>query len=67
MSPDDIERARVQAAEDIVIAGIPQWMLDNAKKADAKFKAAGGCKGCGSQVIGVHTYPCSYCDEHPFD
>ena len=60
-----IEHARVLAAEEAVIASIPASLLENMKRANAEFRAKGGCPGCGSQVIGVHTMPCAWCDENP--
>lgn len=65
MTPAEIERARVLAAEQEAIAGIPANLLANMAIADAKFKAAGGCPGCGSEIVGVHYMPCSWCDANP--
>ena len=56
---DRIRRARVEAAEDAAIASIPKHMLDHLEQAQARFKAAGGCPGCGSLILAVHTMPCS--------
>jgi hypothetical protein len=54
-----LERERMLAAEQAVIASIPKEMMQRLNEADAKFKAEGGCKGCGSTSIGVHYMPCS--------
>lgn len=59
----NIERARIEAAEKAVIASIPKDLLETLAAANAKFKAEGGCKGCGSTSIGVHYMPCSVSDD----
>lgn len=64
---DRIRRAQIEAAEDAVIASIPKELLDRMEQANAEFAAKGGCSGCASKRIGVHYFPCSYCDAHPFD
>lgn len=60
----EIERKRVLAAEKCAIAGIPAWMVENARKANEKFAAEGGCV-CGSKRIGVHYHPCSWSNANP--
>lgn len=55
---ESIERARIEAAEQEVIAGIPADLLAGLALANAKFKAQGGCPGCGSQQIAVHRGDC---------
>jgi len=62
-----IQIAQRNAGEDAAIAGIPQSLLDNMDRADKEFAKRGGCPGCGSMSIGVHTLPCSECEKHPFD
>lgn len=62
-----IRAAQVEAAEEAVIASIPQVLLENMRRANEELAARGGCPGCGSKRVGVHTLPCSYCDAHPFD
>lgn len=57
----------VRAKEDAAIAGIPANILARLAVAQAAFKARGGCPGCGSLILAVHTYPCSECAKHPFD
>lgn len=57
-----IQRAQRDAAEAAVVASISREPLGRMDKARAKFKAESGCPGCGSQVLAVHTYPCSACD-----
>jgi len=47
------EQLRVEAAELEAIAGIPADLMANFAIATSKFRAAGGCSGCGSQVIGA--------------
>lgn len=42
-------------------------ILGRLKAANAEFAAKGGCPGCGSQILGVHGFPCSESDKHPFD
>jgi hypothetical protein len=54
-----LERERMLAAEQAVIASIPKEMMQRLAEANAKLKAEGGCKGCGSTSIGVHYMPCS--------
>lgn len=54
-----LERERMLAAEKAVIDSIPQELKTRMEEANAKFKAEGGCKGCGSMSIGVHHLPCS--------
>jgi hypothetical protein len=53
-----IRAAQVQAAEDAVIASIPPELAENMRKAEEAFRARGGCKGCGSQVLAVHKGGC---------
>lgn len=60
-----IRQAQIEAAEDAAIAGIPAEILARLEIANAKFAADGGCPGCGSKRIAVHTLPCSWCDENP--
>lgn len=55
---NQIERERMLAAEREVVAGIPADLLAHMVVADAKFAAEGGCKGCGSKLIGVHKGGC---------
>ena len=62
-----IRAAQVAAAEEAVIASIPPVLLENLRRADEELAARGGCPGCGSTLVGVHTLPCSWCREHPFD
>jgi hypothetical protein len=62
-----IERAKVDAAEREAIAGIPADLLAELEAAQTRFRAAGGCKGCGSQILAVHYPPCPVSDAHPFD
>ena len=57
-TPTDIRRAKVEAAERVAIAGIPQSLLDNMAQANAVFREKGGCPGCKSQAIGVHSGGC---------
>lgn len=54
-----LERERMLTAEQAVIASIPKEMMQRIAEANAKLKAEGGCKGCGSTSIGVHYLPCS--------
>ena len=54
-----IRAAQVQAAEDAVIASLPADLMENLRLANAEFAAKGGCPGCGSKRIAVHTLPCS--------
>ena len=56
---DDLERQRVLAAEQEVIASIPKELRDHMRQANEKFAAGGGCPGCGSKQIAVHYLPCS--------
>ena len=49
-----IRAAQVQAAEEAVIASMPADLMENMRKAEEAFKARGGCKGCGSQILAVH-------------
>ena len=53
-----IRAAQVQAAEEAVIASIPTDLRENMRKAEEAFKARGGCKGCGSMVLAVHSCGC---------
>lgn len=53
-----IRAAQVQAAEDAVIASIPADLREHMRKAEEAFKARGGCKGCGSQILAVHYGAC---------
>lgn len=58
---DSINRIRavqVKAAEEAAIASIPSDLRENMRKAKEAFKASGGCKGCGSQLIAVHYWQC---------
>jgi hypothetical protein len=61
-----IEAARVLAAEDAVVASIPAELLENARKANAAFKAKGGCPECKSTSIGIHYGGCAALDEYDF-
>lgn len=61
-----IEAARVRAAEEAVVASIPANALENARRANERFKAAGGCPECKSMSIGVHYGGCSALDEYDF-
>ena len=54
----DLERLRVHAAEQAVIDSIPKDLLAHLRKAQAEFRAKGGCPGCGSLVLAVHNIPC---------
>lgn len=58
MNANEIERARIRAAEDAVVAGLPPDLLAWMTLTQAKFKADGGCKGCGSMVQAVHNSGC---------
>lgn len=58
MNLNELERRRVDAAERAVIASIPADLLASMAVADARFRAVGGCKGCNSQIIGVHYGNC---------
>lgn len=58
MNPKDLERARVLAAEEQTIAGIPADLLAFLAVAEARFRAKGGCPGCGSQILAVHDGAC---------
>lgn len=53
-----IREAQVDAAERAVIDGIPKELLVRLEEANAEFAAKGGCPGCGSKRIAVHTLPC---------
>lgn len=53
-----IHNVKVQAAEEAVIAGIPADLMEVMRKADEEFKARGGCKGCGSQILAIHYGSC---------
>lgn len=53
-----IRAEQVQAAEDAVIASIPADLRENMRKSEEAFKASGGCKGCGSQLLAVHYGGC---------
>ena len=64
--PSKIEAARIRAAEDVVVAGIPAELLENLRRADERFAAAGGCPGCKCQIIGVHDGNCPTLDEPDF-
>lgn len=61
-----IETARVRAAEAAVVASIPAELLENMRRADERFKAAGGCPGCKSASIGVHYGICPSLAEPDF-
>jgi hypothetical protein len=61
-----IEAARVRAAEDAVVASIPAELLENMRRANERFAAAGGCPGCKSTSIGVHYGACPTLDEPDF-
>lgn len=65
--PERMRAAQVRAAEDEAIAGIPADIMARLTIMQAEFKAKGGCPGCGSQILAVHTYPCSEMAKHPFD
>jgi hypothetical protein len=54
-----IRRAAIDAGEREAIAGIPRWILDRMEEAKREFVKAGGCKGCGSQILGVHEGHCT--------
>jgi hypothetical protein len=58
----DIERKRMLAAEQAVIASIPTDLLAHMRKKQAEFEAAGGCPGCGSTTLAVHNIPCKVAD-----
>jgi hypothetical protein len=58
----DIERKRVLAAEQAVIASVPADLLAHMQKAQAEFEKAGGCPGCGSLIHAVHNIPCEVSD-----
>lgn len=53
-----LEAIRREAMERAVIDSIPKELRENMEKAQAKFESKGGCKGCGSKLIGVHYPPC---------
>lgn len=55
----DRQQARIETAENAVVDGIPQWILDNMDRANEKFAAAGGCKGCASKRVAVHFANCT--------
>jgi hypothetical protein len=61
-----IETARVRAAEEAAIAGIPAELLENLRQANERFKAAGGCPGCKSMRVAVHYGHCPTLDEPDF-
>jgi hypothetical protein len=60
---DRIERARIEAAEQEVIAGIPADIMASLAIAQAEHRAKGGCPGCGSMVLAVHNIPCRVADD----
>lgn len=57
-----LEALRRDTMEQAVIDSIPQELRDNMAKADAEFKAKGGCPGCKSPHIGVHYGRCPTLD-----
>lgn len=64
---EQIRMAQIRAAEKVVIASIPDNLMENMRRADAKFAAKGGCPGCGSKQVGVHILPCLvYNDSNDF-
>lgn len=62
-----LRAAQIAAAENAVVASLPRELLDNLARANAELAARGGCPGCGSKRIAVHTLPCSELNKHPFD
>lgn len=44
--------------ERAAIAKIPPALLADLAKAQAAYRAGGGCKGCGSLVLAVHQAGC---------
>lgn len=65
MTPE-LERLMVEAAEREAIAGIPADILAQLTVAEAKFRAEGGCKGCGSMVLAAHKSGCPTLLDHDF-
>lgn len=57
-APRDIHTAKMLAAEDAAIAGIPKDIAERLAEAQRKFAADGGCPGCGSMVLAVHLVSC---------
>jgi hypothetical protein len=57
-----IQREKVRAAEDAVIAGIPKDLLDKMKEAQREHEAKGGCPGCGCMTFACHRFPCPVAD-----
>lgn len=55
---DKIRQAQIEAAEDAVIASIPKDLLQRLECANREFAAKGGCPGCGSLRLAVHTGNC---------
>ncbi len=55
---EKIRRAKVDAAEQAAIAGIPVNILKRYKAAQQRFKARGGCPGCGSLILSMHRGDC---------
>ena len=55
----EIRARQIQAAEDAVIASIPQELRDRLRAADAEYALNGGCPGCDSKIIGVHYGDCT--------
>lgn len=53
-----INNAKVYAAEEAAIAGIPAWLAKRMDEAQATHEAKGGCPGCGCMVLACHTSSC---------
>lgn len=62
MTNEELERLRVRAMEDAVIASIPKELRDMMAEAQRKHEAKGGCPGCGHMVLACHYSPCSVAD-----
>jgi len=61
-----IEAARIRAAEEAVVASIPAELLENMRRANERFEAAGGCPGCKCMRVGVHLFDCPELDKPDF-
>ena len=51
--------AKVRVAEDAAIAGIPPDIMARLERSQIELVAKGGCAGCGSQILAVHSILCS--------
>lgn len=54
-----VQAAKVNAAEEAAIAGIPKWMSDRMDEAQREHEAKGGCPGCGCMVLACHHSHCT--------